>query len=74
MAVGLQIAVELVAGVAVGFGVGWFLDDWLGTRPWLLLVFTIVGFVAGLLNVIRRAKQLEAEARRASESAGSDKA
>lgn len=74
MAVGLQIAVELIAGIAIGVGLGWFLDGWLGTKPWMLLVFTIVGFVAGLMNVIRRAKQLEADARRAAESAKADEA
>lgn len=68
MAVGLQIAVELVAGVAVGVGLGWLLDGWLGTKPWLLIVFTIAGFAAGLLNVIRRAKQMEEDARRAREA------
>ena len=68
MAVGLQIAVELVAGIAVGVGVGWVLDDWLGTKPWMLLLFTIVGFVAGLMNVVRRARQLEAEQARRRDS------
>lgn len=68
MAVGLQIAVELVAGIAVGVGLGWFLDDWLGTKPWLLIVFTVAGFVAGIVNVVRRANQMEADARRAREA------
>lgn len=58
--IGLRIAVDLVAGVAVGVAIGWWIDNWLDTKPWLLLVFTIVGFCAGLLNVVRTANQLEA--------------
>ncbi len=56
---GLRIAVDLVAGVVVGVGIGWYLDNWLETKPWFLLVFTIIGFCAGLLNVVRTAKQME---------------
>ena len=59
--IGLRIAVDLVAGVAVGVGLGLWLDSALDTKPWLLLVFTIVGFCAGLLNVVRTANQLEAK-------------
>ena len=63
-AVGLRIVVDLVAGIAVGVGIGLVLDNWLGTQPWLLIVFVFVGFAAGLLNVIRTAKQLEMRAAR----------
>lgn len=61
MAAGVRIAVDLVAGIAVGIGMGWALDRWLGTKPWLLVLFTLFGFAAGVLNVVRTAKQLEAE-------------
>jgi ATP synthase protein I len=57
-----KIAVELVAGVAVGGMIGWFLDGWLGTKPWLLVVFLMLGFAAGMLNVIRTAKKMQARA------------
>lgn len=57
--VGLRIAVDLVAGVAAGVLIGWYLDSWLETKPWFLLLFTILGFCAGLLNVYRTARQLE---------------
>lgn len=59
LALGLRIAVELVAAVAVGFGLGFGLDRWLGTGPWLLLVFLILGFAAGVMNVQRAAAQYE---------------
>ena len=48
-----RIAVELVSALFVGAGIGWGLDEWLGTRPWLMLVFLILGSAAGMLNVYR---------------------
>jgi ATP synthase protein I len=67
MGAGFRIAVDLVAGIVVGVGMGWALDYWLGTKPWLLVVFTLFGFAAGVLNVMRTAKQLDLE--RAAEKA-----
>jgi ATP synthase protein I len=52
----MRMGVELVAAVAVGTGVGLALDHWLGTKPWLMLVFFLLGGVAGIMNVIRVAK------------------
>ena len=57
MGVGVKVGVDLVVGVGVGAGIGWGLDWWLGTKPFLLALFIILGFVAGLLNVIRTANQ-----------------
>ena len=56
-----RLATELVAGLVVGGGIGWFLDKWLGTSPIMLLVFFMLGAVAGILNVIRTARQMQAE-------------
>jgi ATP synthase protein I len=47
------LSTELVAGVLVGAGIGWLLDKWLGISPWGMIVFLLLGFVAGVLNVMR---------------------
>jgi ATP synthase protein I len=38
--------------------IGWFLDRWLGISPWGLIVFLLLGFAAGILNVMRSARQM----------------
>lgn len=60
-AIGLsfRIAADLVAGVLVGGLIGWQLDAWLGTRPVMLLIFLVLGTAAGLLNVIRTARNMQ---------------
>jgi ATP synthase protein I len=58
----MKIAIELVVGIAVGGFVGKVLDDQFGTKPWLLIVFLMLGFIAGLLNIVRTARRLQAEA------------
>jgi ATP synthase protein I len=45
------IGLHMISGVAVGCGLGWLLDSWLGTRPWLLCVFFVLGVAAGFRNV-----------------------
>jgi ATP synthase protein I len=55
MARGFRLSTELVAGVLVGAGIGWLIDRWVGTRPLGMIVFLLLGFVAGVLNVMRAA-------------------
>jgi len=55
MAVGLRLSSELVAGVVVGTILGWVFDRLLSTSPWGLIVFMLLGFVAGVMNVMRSA-------------------
>ena len=59
MGLGFRIATELVAGIAVGTLIGYALDGWLGTRPWLMVVFLFLGAAAGTMNVYRAAKGLD---------------
>lgn len=51
----LRIGGELVASLIVGVGIGWLLDIWLGTAPWLLVGFFFLGAGAGIVNVYRAA-------------------
>jgi ATP synthase protein I len=55
MARGLRLSTELVAGVIAGAVIGWLLDRWLGISPWGFIVFLLLGFAAGMLNVMRSA-------------------
>ncbi len=48
-----KVASEFVAGVVVGAAIGWGIDKALGTMPWALIVFLLLGFAAGVLNVLR---------------------
>jgi len=58
---GFRLVTDLVVGVLSGVGIGWLLDYLLGTAPWFLLIFMPLGMVAGILNVIRAAKSVEAK-------------
>ncbi|RMF39074.1 MAG: AtpZ/AtpI family protein [Alphaproteobacteria bacterium] len=49
----LRIGVEVVAALGVGVGIGLLLDRWLGSAPWFLIVFFVLGAAAGMLNVYR---------------------
>ena len=52
---GMRLSAELVGGVVIGFILGWLFDRWLGTSPWGVIVFLLLGFAAGVLNVMRSA-------------------
>jgi ATP synthase protein I len=55
MALGFRLSSELVAGVVVGAVIGWGFDRLLSTSPFGLIVFVLLGFVAGVVNVVRSA-------------------
>jgi ATP synthase protein I len=55
MAIGFRLSSELVAGVVVGAVIGWGFDRLLSTSPFGLIVFLLLGFVAGVVNVVRSA-------------------
>ncbi len=56
-----KLGTELVAAVAVGTIIGFILDSWFGTKPWLIITFFFLGATAGILNVIRAAKRMQKE-------------
>ena len=54
-----RLGTELVAAVAVGTIIGFILDNWFGTKPWFIITFFFLGVIAGILNVIRVAKNMQ---------------
>jgi ATP synthase protein I len=64
MAVGLRLSSELVAGVLVGALLGWGFDRFLSTSPWGLIVFLLLGFIAGVMNVMRSAGTMAKQSER----------
>ena len=50
---GLRIGVELVVAIVVATALGWGLDRWWGTSPWLTIVLFFLGVAAGMVNVYR---------------------
>ncbi|MBF9058376.1 F0F1 ATP synthase subunit I [Rhodobacterales bacterium HKCCSP123] len=67
-----RMVVELVAGLGIGFGIGYGLDTVLGTRPWLMMIFTILGFIAGVKTMIRSAEEVQRKQQAAADKAAGD--
>lgn len=61
MSYGLKIGSEFVGAILVGAAIGYGLDLLLGSKPWLLLLFFVLGFAAGVLNVMRGYQRLQAD-------------
>lgn len=59
--IGWRMVTELVAGLGIGFGIGYGLDRLFGTLPWLMLIFTMLGFVAGVKTMLRSAREFQGE-------------
>tara|TARA_B100000965_G_scaffold373058_1_gene363187 strand:- start:239 stop:514 length:276 start_codon:yes stop_codon:yes gene_type:complete len=59
LGIAFKMSTELVAAVAVGTIIGFILDNWFGTKPWLILIFFFVGVITGILNVIKSAKKMQ---------------
>jgi len=64
MAMGFRLSSELVAGVLVGAALGWGFDRLLSTSPWGLIVFLLLGFTAGVINVMRAAGVMAKQSQR----------
>jgi ATP synthase protein I len=54
-----KLSTELVAAVAVGTIIGFIFDKTFGTKPWFILIFFFVGVIAGIMNVIKSAKNMQ---------------
>lgn len=72
LALGMRIGIELVSALAVSGGIGWYLDRWLETRPWLMLAMMVLGSAAGLLNAYRAAMRANASMAEADLEAGDE--
>ena len=56
-----KLGTEMVAAVAVGTIIGFILDTWFDTKPWLIIIFFFIGTAAGILNVIKTANRMQKE-------------
>ena len=54
-----KLSTELVSAVVVGTIIGFILDKTFGTKPWLIIIFFFVGVIAGIINVIKSAKNMQ---------------
>ena len=61
LGIAFKMSTELVAAVVVGTIIGFILDNWFGTKPWLILIFFFVGVIAGILNVFKSAKNMQSK-------------
>ena len=61
LGIAFKMSTEMVAAVVVGTIIGFILDNWFGTKPWLILIFFFVGVVAGILNVVKSAKDMQSK-------------
>ena len=59
MGTAFKMSTELVSAVVVGTIIGFILDNWFGTKPWLILIFFFLGVIAGIMNVIKSAKRMQ---------------
>ncbi len=56
-----QLSTELVSAVLVATIIGFILDNWFDTKPWLIIIFFFIGVATGIINVIRSAKKMQKE-------------
>jgi ATP synthase protein I len=53
------VGLNLVSATFVGLFIGWWLDKWLDTKPWLLLTFLVLGIAAGFKNVMIEVRKIQ---------------
>ncbi len=66
------VGLNLVSATFVGLFIGWWLDRWLDTKPWLLLTFLVLGIVAGFKNVVAEVKKIQKADKSEHEGQGGD--
>ena len=59
LGIAFKMSTEMGATVVVGTIIGFILDNWFGTKPWLILIFFFVGVIAGIMNVVKSAKKMQ---------------
>ena len=67
-AVALKMSSEFIAGILVGAAIGWMIDKLAGTSPWGMIIFLLLGFGAGILNVMRSAGMVAEQSARRNEA------
>ncbi|HBQ36618.1 MAG TPA: F0F1 ATP synthase subunit I [Rhodobacteraceae bacterium] len=65
-----RMIIELMVGICIGFGIGYWLDVFFDTMPWFLVLFTLLGFAAGVNVMLKTAKELQQD--NAAQDAGND--
>jgi ATP synthase protein I len=60
------LGIHLVITTFVGLAVGYYLDKWLGTSPWLTMIFLLLGIVAGFKNMFQEVRKIQRNDERAS--------
>ena len=58
LAMAWRLGSEFISGVLVGGVIGWMIDTWFGVSPWGLIIFILLGFLAGMLNMLRSAGRM----------------
>ena len=56
-----RMVIEMVSGLGIGFGIGYGLDVLIGTQPWLMVLFTLLGLAAGVRVMLRTAEEMNKE-------------
>lgn len=64
-----RMIIELVVGIGIGVGLGYGLDQLFGTQPWLLVVFTLLGFAAGVNVMLQSAREMNRVAQKEADDA-----
>lgn len=58
LSMAMRLGVEFVAPICVGAFIGYHLDKWLSTPPWLMIVFLFLGMAAGFLGIFKQINRI----------------